>query len=101
MIVISQNIPGWYGPSEIENKLHELISRYKPTVLCVNEVKQSVIQSINLPDYTLVRGQQTLVNDCRTNLFVKNAIKYEVNNLCCDSPVASIKIGELNIDGYL
>ena len=95
--IISQNIPGCYGASETESRLHELISRYQPTVLCVNEVRHSILQSINLPEYTLVRGKQLSFQDCRTNLFVKKTVTFESCDICCECPLVSIKIGQVNI----
>ena len=52
--ILSQNIPVCYRTSEVVNKLHEIVFRYHPTVLCLNEVRNSVINTIDLPDYVLI-----------------------------------------------
>ena len=43
--IISQNIPGCYGSNKIEIKLRKLVFCYHPTVLCLNEVRLSVIKT--------------------------------------------------------
>ena len=97
MTIIAQNIPGCFGSSEVENKIHELVSRYSPTVLCIGEVRQSTIKTINLPGYKLVKGKQQNADDCRINMLVKEAVNCELLDLSCDCPLASIKINGLNI----
>ena len=69
--IISQNIPCCFGTSEVETKLHELVSHYNPTIMCISEVRKSLLQNIALPDYIFVEGKQINCDDCRNNLFVK------------------------------
>ena len=61
-------------------KIHELKKRYNPTVLCLNEVKSSILSSIGLSEYSLVTGNQNNFHDCRSNLFVKNIVKYQIRH---------------------